>query len=44
LQRMDNSSCVGFTYSRGPDRLAAQAAADKAAACLDFVVRDEAEQ
>jgi len=41
LQRMDNSSCVGFTYCNGPDRLAAAAAADKAAACLDFVVDEQ---
>ncbi|MFG2311404.1 ATP-grasp domain-containing protein [Streptomyces sp. NPDC048566] len=41
LQRMDNSSCVGFTYCNGPDRLEAQALADKAAAHLDFVVEDE---
>lgn len=41
LQRMDNSSCVGFTYCSGPDRLEAQALADKAAAFLDFVVEEE---
>lgn len=41
LQRMDNSSCVGFTYCAGPDRLAAQAAADEAAALLDFVTQEE---
>jgi hypothetical protein len=41
-QRQDNSSCVGFAYSAGPDRLAAQAAADKAAACLDFIVEEPA--
>lgn len=41
-QRQDNSSCVGFAYSAGPDRLAAQAAADKAAACLDFVIEEPA--
>lgn len=41
LQRMDNSSCVGFTYCTGPDRLAAQAAADEAAAHLDFVTEEE---
>ncbi|MFE2828136.1 ATP-grasp domain-containing protein [Streptomyces sp. NPDC059271] len=40
LQRMDNSACVGFTYCSGPDRLEAQALADKAAAHLDFVVED----
>ncbi|MFI2640880.1 ATP-grasp domain-containing protein [Streptomyces sp. NPDC018610] len=45
LQRMDNSSCVGFTYCNGPDRLEAQALADKAAAYLDFVVEeDEADE
>lgn len=38
-ERADNSACVGFTYVNGPDRLAAQAAADEAAAFLDFVVR-----
>jgi biotin carboxylase len=41
LARMDNSSCVGFTYCNGPDRLAAQAAADEAAAHLDFVVEEQ---
>ncbi|MBQ1092089.1 ATP-grasp domain-containing protein [Streptomyces sp. B93] len=41
LQRMDNSSCVGFTYCNGPDRLEAQALADKAAALLDFVVEED---
>ncbi|MFF1832888.1 ATP-grasp domain-containing protein [Streptomyces sp. NPDC058231] len=41
LERMDNSSCVGFTYCNGPDRLEAQALADKAAAHLDFVVEEE---
>jgi biotin carboxylase len=41
LSRMDNSSCVGFTYSRGPDREAARAAADEAAGFLDFVVRED---
>ncbi|MFJ5829682.1 ATP-grasp domain-containing protein [Streptomyces sp. NPDC093089] len=41
LQRMDNSSCVGFTYCAGPDRLEAQALADKAAALLDFVVEED---
>ncbi|MCE7008164.1 ATP-grasp domain-containing protein [Kibdelosporangium philippinense] len=41
LQRMDNSSCVGFTYCKGPDRLTAQKAADEAAACLDFVVEED---
>ncbi|MGP3756745.1 ATP-grasp domain-containing protein [Streptomyces sp. IBSNAI001] len=41
LQRMDNSSCVGFTYSNGPDRVAAQELADKAAALLDFVVEED---
>lgn len=41
LQRMDNSSCVGFTYSKGTDRIAARNAADKAASCLDFVVRED---
>ncbi|MFG2114927.1 ATP-grasp domain-containing protein [Streptomyces sp. NPDC048718] len=41
LQRMDNSSCVGFTYCTGPDRLEARALADKAAACLDFVVEED---
>ncbi|MGW8889505.1 ATP-grasp domain-containing protein [Streptomyces sp. NPDC055749] len=41
LQRMDNSSCVGFTYCNGPDRLEAQALADKAASYLDFVVEEE---
>ncbi|MEV1100181.1 ATP-grasp domain-containing protein [Streptomyces sp. NPDC049952] len=41
LQRMDNSSCVGFTYCNGPDRLAAQELADKAAALLDFVVEED---
>ncbi|MFB6842366.1 ATP-grasp domain-containing protein [Streptomyces sp. NPDC056361] len=41
LQRMDNSSCVGFTYCTGPDRLEAQALADKAAAYLDFVVEED---
>ncbi|MFF1653242.1 ATP-grasp domain-containing protein [Streptomyces sp. NPDC058255] len=41
LQRMDNSSCVGFTYCNGPDRLEAQALADKAAAYLDFVVEED---
>ncbi|TCO62910.1 ATP-grasp domain-containing protein [Actinocrispum wychmicini] len=40
LQRMDNSSCVGFTYCKGSDRVAAQESVDKAAACLDFVVED----
>lgn len=42
LQRMDNSSCVGFTYCNGPDRLEAQALADKAASYLDFVVDEDA--
>jgi biotin carboxylase len=42
-ERADNSSCVGFAYCKGPDRLAAQAAADKAAACLDFVVEPGSE-
>ncbi|MDC0769540.1 ATP-grasp domain-containing protein [Streptomyces sp. HD] len=41
LQRMDNSSCVGFTYCNGPDRLEAQALADKAAGFLDFVVEED---
>jgi biotin carboxylase len=41
LQRMDNSSCVGFAYCNGPDRLAARAAADAAAAHLDFVTEEE---
>lgn len=41
LERMDNSSCVGFTYCSGSDRLEAQALADKAAAYLDFVVEAE---
>ncbi|MEX0170869.1 ATP-grasp domain-containing protein [Streptomyces sp. LMG1-1-1.1] len=41
LQRMDNSSCVGFTYCAGPDRLEAQALADKAAGYLDFVVEED---
>lgn len=41
LQRMDNSSCVGFTYCNGPDRVAAQELADKAAALLDFVVEED---
>lgn len=39
-QRADNSACVGFTYANGPDRLAAQAAADEAASHLDFVVEE----
>jgi biotin carboxylase len=41
LQRMDNSACVGFTYCNGPDRLEAQALADKAAGFLDFVVEED---
>ncbi|MFJ9826259.1 ATP-grasp domain-containing protein [Streptomyces sp. NPDC101160] len=42
LQRMDNSSCVGFTYCSGADREEAQALADKAAGYLDFVVEEDA--
>jgi biotin carboxylase len=34
----DNSSCVGFCYSAGTDRLAARDAADRAAAQLRFPV------
>ncbi len=41
FERMDNSSCVGFTYCAGPDRLAARDAADLAASRLDFVVRED---
>ncbi|MEU5345659.1 MULTISPECIES: ATP-grasp domain-containing protein [unclassified Streptomyces] len=44
LQRMDNSSCVGFTYCNGPDRLEAQALADKAASYLDFVVEEDEDE
>ncbi|MEU7056897.1 ATP-grasp domain-containing protein [Streptomyces sp. NPDC046197] len=44
LERMDNSSCVGFTYCNGPDRLEAQALADKAAAYLDFVVEEDQDE
>ncbi|MGK5642074.1 ATP-grasp domain-containing protein [Streptomyces sp. URMC 126] len=44
FQRMDNSSCVGFTYCNGPDRLEAQALADKAAGLLDFVTEEEEEE
>jgi len=40
LARMDNSSCVGFAYCAGPDREAASAAADEAAAHLDFVIEE----
>ncbi|EDY47137.1 conserved hypothetical protein [Streptomyces clavuligerus] len=41
LQRMDNSSCVGFTYCAGADREEAQALADRAAGYLDFVVEED---
>lgn len=44
LQRMDNSSCVGFTYCSGPDRIEAQALADKAAGFLDFVVEEDEDE
>ena len=44
LQRMDNSSCVGFTYCAGPDRLAARALADQAAGFLDFVVEEDEDE
>jgi biotin carboxylase len=40
-ERDDNSASAGFAYANGPDRLAAQAAADRAAACLDFVVEEQ---
>jgi biotin carboxylase len=39
-EREDNSSCVGFCYSAGPDREAARAAADQAAAHLRFPVKE----
>jgi biotin carboxylase len=38
--REDNSSCVGFCYSAGPDLEAARAAADQAAAELRFPVKE----
>lgn len=37
MARMDNSSCVGFTYCAGDDREAAAAAVDEAASRLRFV-------
>jgi hypothetical protein len=40
-ERDDNSASAGFAYANGPDRLAAQTAADRAAACLDFVVEEQ---
>jgi hypothetical protein len=40
LERMDNSSCVGFTYGVADDVDAAREATDKAAAQLRFVVED----
>jgi biotin carboxylase len=39
-EREDNSSCVGFCYSAGPDLEAARAAADQAAAELRFPVKE----
>lgn len=40
-QHADNSACVGFSYSAGPDRLAAREATDRAAARLRFPVVSE---
>lgn len=39
-EHADNSSCVGFTYCAGDDRLEARAAADRAAAKLRFPVAE----
>lgn len=41
LARMDNSSCVGFTYCVADELETAAVAADEAAALLTFVTEDE---